>query len=190
MGYDLHITRRRQWSGKGSDITSREWLDYVAGDSELKLSPGDGPHWAIWNGASELPQPWLDWEDGQIYSKNPDEPLTRKMCAIAQKLHAKVQGDDGEFYDDNGKALPPPRPSQVRRLLEAVRSAFSPRRRAAPPDYSVGDRIVDVWGKPAVIKSIDLYANHGLGAVTLLYENGRELTFSVGSEFRRTEPKA
>ena len=190
MGYDLHISRRKQWTDTGSDITAREWLDYVAGDVELKLSPKDGPHWAIWNGPSELPQPWIDWDDGQLYSKNPDEPLIRKMCGIARVLDARVQGDDGEFYDDSGKALPPPKPSAARRIFQQLRSALAPRRRAPAPDYAVGDRIVDVWGKPATIAAIDLYANHGLGSVTLRYDNGRELTFMLGSDFCRREPKA
>ena len=189
MGYDLHITRRKQWTDTGDDITAREWLEYVAHDAELKLSPDDGPHWAVWSGPSELPQPWLDWDDGQVYSKNPDEPLIRKMCAIARALHARVQGDDGEFYDDSGKALPLPKPSVLRGLLQAIRSALSPRRRAPVPDYAVGDRIVDVWGKPATIVAIDLYAIHGLGSVKLRYDNGRELTLALGSDFCRRESK-
>jgi hypothetical protein len=187
MGYDLHIVRRRHWADTGNDITSDEWLDYVAGDPELKLSPDGGPYWAVWSGASELPQPWLDWDDGRVYSKNPDAPLISKMCAVAQALHATVQGDDGEFYDENANVLPSPKSSRVRSMLQALRSACTPRRRAAPPDFAVGDRIIDVWGRPAVIKVIDLYANHGLGAVTLRYDDGREVTYAIGSQFRRTE---
>jgi hypothetical protein len=190
MGYDLHITRRKHWSDDGCDITAREWLDYVAGDAELKLSPADGLYWTVWSGPSELPQPWLDWDAGQIFTKNPDEPLIRKMFAVADALQARVQGDDGEFYDQNGNALPGAKPSRIRAMIQALRSALTPRRRAAPPDFSVGDRIVDVWGRTALIAAIDLYANQGLGAVTLRYDDGRELTFTVGSQFRRTDPNA
>ena len=191
MGYDLHITRRRQWTDTGNDITAAEWLDYVARDAELNLSPEDGPYWAEWSGASELPHPWLDWENGNIYTKNPDAPFVRKMCAIARALHAGVQGDDGEFYSDDGKVLAAPaapREPLIGRVVRMLRSALEPRSRSAPPpDFAVGDHILDVWGHSAVVAAIDLKANHGLGAVKLRYDNGRELTFALGSDFRKAE---
>jgi hypothetical protein len=98
MGYDLHITRRAVWSEKGDDISADEWLDLVAADPELRLSPKDGPYFAIWKGASQLPDPWLDWSDGQIHTKNPDRALVAKMILLARRLTATVQGDDGEEY--------------------------------------------------------------------------------------------
>jgi len=39
MGYDLHITRRDDWSDQGHDITSDEWLKLIAADPELTLTP-------------------------------------------------------------------------------------------------------------------------------------------------------
>ena len=188
MGYDLHITRREQWSDLGDDITAREWLDYVATDADLKLSTQDGPYWAVWSGPSELPQPWIDWANGRIYSKNPDEALIRKMCSIARVLNARVQGDDGEFYED-GKVLPPPKPSLVERIVGVFRRLATPSPKpAALPDYAVGDRIVDAWGRSAMIAYIDLNANHGLGSVTVRYDDGREVSFALGSDFRKTPP--
>ena len=47
---------------------------------------------------SKYPTAWLDWDHGDIYTKNPDEPILAKMLLIASALGAKVQGDDGEFY--------------------------------------------------------------------------------------------
>jgi hypothetical protein len=98
MGYDLHITRRADWNEEGNDITAEEWLKIVAADPELTLRPENGPHFAQWSGVSKLPGPWLDWSDGQIFTKNPDRALGAKMISIAQKLSASVQGDDGETY--------------------------------------------------------------------------------------------
>jgi hypothetical protein len=92
MGYDLHITRRKRWTDNGDDITGDEWLAYVKGDSELHLQPESGPYFAVWRGPSELDEPWLDWSDDQIYSKNPDFTLIDKMVAIAQQFDAAVQG--------------------------------------------------------------------------------------------------
>jgi hypothetical protein len=189
MGYDLHITRRRQWTDPGDDITSDEWLAYVARDPELTLSAENGPHWATWSGVSELSEPWLDWDDGNVYSKNPDDSLRRKMSAVATALHARVQGDDGEFYDDHGNALPEPKPSLIAQLVSFFRRLLARPRMAPPPDFAVGDHIRDVWGKPAVIVSIDRKATHGLGWVTIRYENGRELTYALGSQFRQSETR-
>jgi hypothetical protein len=44
------------------------------------------------------------WSDGNIDSKNPDEEIRRKMWRLAQVLKARVQGDDGEFYDEQGNS--------------------------------------------------------------------------------------
>jgi hypothetical protein len=35
--------------------------------------------------------------------KNPDEEILCKMSKLAQRLSAKVQGDDGEVYDTAGR---------------------------------------------------------------------------------------
>lgn len=98
MGYDLHITRRKDWSSSGSDIAADEWLAYVARDPELSLWPENGPYMARWKGKCTYPDPWLDWFQGNVYAKNPDEALILKMVRIARELRGKVQGDDGEIY--------------------------------------------------------------------------------------------
>ena len=107
MGYDLHITRP-----EGAWITAAEWLQYVEQDPELKLAGYNGDYFALWSGKSEYPDPWLDWFAGNIYTKNPDDPLIDKMVEIAKKLNAKVQGGDGEIYTGGGSKnfLPPPEP--------------------------------------------------------------------------------
>src|SRR3712207_100808 len=99
MGYDLHITRATQWSDNaGAEIPADEWLALVERDPELTLEPENGPYFARWTGPSRYPDPWLDWFRGNIYTKNPDGALLRKMVALAAALGARVQGDDGEVY--------------------------------------------------------------------------------------------
>lgn len=98
LGYDLHITRREDWSDTDSDISAEEWLRYVESDPELRICFEQGQYFAVW--CASLHDSWLDWSDGQIYSKNPDSPLINKMIKIAQQLGANVQGDDGELYDE------------------------------------------------------------------------------------------
>jgi hypothetical protein len=44
---------------------------------------------------------WFNLEQGRVTVKDPDEPTIAKMCAIAKKLAARVQGEEGEYYDEN-----------------------------------------------------------------------------------------
>lgn len=113
MGYDLHITRAKFHSeNDGEWITADEWLRFVAADPELKLAGYNGDYFALWSGPSSYPDPWLDWFSGNIYSKNPDDPIVDKMVEMAKQLDAKVQGDDGEIYIGGGPKNFLPRPER------------------------------------------------------------------------------
>ena len=52
---------------------------------------------------------WFDYRHGCIVVKNPDDEILRKMWFIASKMGAKVQGDDGEIYDEGGHSPQPVR---------------------------------------------------------------------------------
>lgn len=111
MGYNLHITRAKfHYRNDNQWITAEEWLRYVEQDPELRLAGYNGDYFAIWSGPSSLPDPWLDWFEGNIYTKNPDDALIDKMVQIAKKLGAVVQGDDCEVYIGGGSRsfLSPP----------------------------------------------------------------------------------
>ena len=100
MGYDFHITRAESWSeNAGHEISSSEWHNLIDLDPELRLAGYNGPHFAIWDGHPEDEEAWLDWSEGNITTKNPDETLLQKMLEVAGTLDANVQGDDGEIYD-------------------------------------------------------------------------------------------
>ena len=105
MGYDIHITRAKGFfrDNEQCQITDDEWLSYVKSDSELRLAGDNGAYFATWSGKSQHSEPWFDWSRGNIYTKNPDPPIIEKAIYIADKLGAKVQGDDGEVYLPNGK---------------------------------------------------------------------------------------
>lgn len=162
MGYELHITRRRQWSESGSDISEEEWRRVLETQADGALAD-------------------LTWFDGIISVKHPEPPLIDRMVAIAHQLGATVQGDDGERYV-SGTAPPQPyRPSLAERL-RALIERLVPRRPLPPqplPPFGVGDTVTDVWGQPATVVSIDPRAEHGLGIVKVRYPDGREAAFML-----------
>ena len=104
MGYELHITRAEfHASNEGHEITADEWMRYVQSDPELCPFPENGEYFVQWSGKSKYPDPWFDWFAGNISTKNPDKAIVGKMLKIAQSLGARVQGDDGEFYEDTSE---------------------------------------------------------------------------------------
>ncbi|MET9396089.1 hypothetical protein [Kitasatospora sp. NPDC002965] len=108
MGYDLHITRRENWwDEEGEVISTMEWEAAVAADPDLVLVPTPegwqgGTEWVAEtvprNEGKSRPEP-LWWRVGRIAAKHPSDALVAKMCQLAKVLDARVQGDDGEYYD-------------------------------------------------------------------------------------------
>jgi hypothetical protein len=119
MGYELHIVRRNDWDDyeEESNISLDDWLTYVQSDHELELTNGyqikipgvtnsfqNAPGFCNWRGHSTKvtdDKPWFDYGHGMVSTKYPDDETIKKMITIAGKLNGKVQGDDGEFYDEN-----------------------------------------------------------------------------------------
>jgi hypothetical protein len=187
VGYDLHITRRKNWSEAGNDITAEEWLAYVAKDPELSLFPENGPHFALWSGKSKHADPWLDWFNGNVYTKNPDEALIDKMLAIARSLNAQVQGDDGEIYRSAQEPPIHPHVSVLDRLRNWLRPA-PPIKQITPP-FQVGDRVLDAYRKEATVIELNPKSNHGLGSVKVRYDDGRELSFALAASGLKPIPR-
>ena len=114
MGYDYHITRAEDWADSDArPITAAEWLSLVKADDTLTITGIQGAHFAVWHGDSRHEEPWLDWENGRIFTKNADAPLLEKMVALASQLNARVQGDDGEIYLGDGRTLAPTAPKDA-----------------------------------------------------------------------------
>jgi hypothetical protein len=41
----------------------------------------------------------LDWRNGEIVVRSPDDAALAKLREIAAALGARIHGDEGEFYD-------------------------------------------------------------------------------------------
>jgi hypothetical protein len=123
VGYDIHITRKTNWFDEsGPEITVNEWRRYIESDPEMRLDGyaeakcADGSvlrvndsSMAVWikhpEHESSEGLAWLWVFYGNIQAKNPDEHTRRKMWQIANTLSAKVQGDEGEQYDEQGNVI-------------------------------------------------------------------------------------
>ena len=120
---------------------------------------------------------WLDWSDGQIYTKNPDAPLIEKVFAIARQFGATVQGDDGEVYEAGGRPPRQPTPSFGERVAGWF-ARIRPRRSVPiaqePLGFDVGDKVLDPWGNEHTVLAIDPEAEHGVGLIRTCRTDGTE----------------
>ena len=103
MGYEVYITRAEHWADHEPVISADEWLAFIAEDPELRLAGYSGPYFALWSGQSKYSDAWFNWFNGRVHTENPDPPMIQKAIAIAARLGARVQGDDGEIYLPDGR---------------------------------------------------------------------------------------
>ncbi|WP_207000839.1 hypothetical protein [Trinickia mobilis] len=122
MGYDIHITRKENWFDDEPQINLEEWKALVASDTEMRLDGyaeakvGSGAIlrvereglsvWKAYSGhGANGNMAWFSFRGGDIVVKNPDAEILAKMWKIAQKLSARVQGDDCERYGADGSVV-------------------------------------------------------------------------------------
>ena len=102
-GYDLHITRAKEWTeSKDTPVPLDDWVRFVKSDSEFRLvtpqDPNDKPKDAIWTDPKSKQEIYFYYSNGEITVKDADERTIAKMKQVAEKLKAKVVGDEGEGY--------------------------------------------------------------------------------------------
>lgn len=105
MGYDLHITRAETWlDASDAPISEAEWMSLVDSDPDLAVSREDWVERRLSDGSIERVHPVL-WKgcalwllDGEVVTKNPDDSLIAKLVEIAERLGARVLGDEDEEY--------------------------------------------------------------------------------------------
>ena len=176
MGYDLHITRRSPWDDRtGVAIERREWQALIASDPELSLYTDVGAEHEGLVASYRSYEGALRWEDGEVISRNPEITLVVKMVAIAERLGARVQGDDGEIYQSDGTPLSdPPSASEP-----STAASTSEARQAENTTFQVGSRVRDWRGRRGRVIVIDPKAEHGLGRLTVRFDDGVELSFAL-----------
>jgi hypothetical protein len=119
MAYFMYITRADEWYLDDSNpIQLEEWVGLVASDPELESMPvlkaelpdgrevkRESPGLALWSGNEFVDVVALEHRNGSIAVKYPDDQALRKMAEIAEKLGARVQGEEGELYGVDGEVL-------------------------------------------------------------------------------------
>lgn len=202
MGYDIHITRARQWADSGlRPVSAREWWACVAADDEFEKAEAaeaqthegplryEGEGLAVWRRHPSGAPVWFEYAGGQVVIKNPDEPTVAKALAVARRLDAWVQGDDGETYE---AASPAPRVAtlSLAQRWTSWRETWRTPSPAAPvaPPFTAGDRVRDPWQGEGAVLSVDVAANHGLGLVRVRWDDGREVAYTaVAHGLKRVE---
>ncbi len=105
MGYDIHITRRLHWAADGEpSISLNEWQTVIDSDPQLEPVGQDGREeiCVMMCDQTKSAARYFYYDEGQISVKKPCKEVLMKMLAIAQKLRARVIGDDDEIYAPNG----------------------------------------------------------------------------------------
>ena len=107
MGYDAHITRKAQWiTTRGPKISAEEWRAFVAAEPDLRWYPDvedrDDRGVEIVDSLGDVVGV-IYWDRGDVKTKNPNGELLGRMIEIADKLDARVMGDDGETYRDSNR---------------------------------------------------------------------------------------
>jgi hypothetical protein len=112
---------------------------------------------------------------------NRQTTLIKKRAALAEKLGATVQGDDGEVYQPDGSseeptAPPPPAPS----LIGRIRKWFAHRQvrkdlEKSLPGFAVGKRVRDAWGFRGTLIKVN---KAGVGELVVKYDDGRQQSFA------------
>ena len=96
MGY--HVSILRTAAGSQQPITVEDLRKHAANNDQWELDfSGPRPSYSL---VGKYPITcWLD--DGELWTKNPDEHGLRSLIALANDLRARVRGDEFETYRED-----------------------------------------------------------------------------------------
>jgi hypothetical protein len=93
-----HVTILRTHGGKQLPIGREEVVAAVESRPDLQASPGDDGTLDVTVKARGEESPVLVWQDGEVWTRNPDADTLRLMIELAEALGARVRGDELETY--------------------------------------------------------------------------------------------
>jgi len=93
------------------------------------------------------------------------------MLQIAEKLRARVQGDDGEIYTS------PSNYYHEKTSHDNESSVIEDKTNIESPPFAIGDIVVDVFGREGRVLNLDPTANNGAGEIKVQFVQGFESSF-------------
>ena len=155
-----------------------------------------GPYFARFLGKCQYGEGngWFDWSDGNVFTKNPDEALIAKLASNSAALGGRVAGEENETYTEPSFNVgvekpfvtPKRRVGLIDRLLSVVGGQGSYNKTVLP--FGEGDKVSDSWGRVGTVKEIDRRAEFGMGRITVIYEDGRQVAEAIVAHgFRPTD---
>jgi hypothetical protein len=159
MGYDVHLVKPEIGGQQGDEFSDREWRAFQ------QKHPGvDFVHYA----------------DRKITCKNPSEEQLATLAKIAYAQGWRLRGDDGEYYDNNGRliaAVATPEPGffgRVRHIFAERRAARELAAEMAKVEcaFRVGDHVRLIHRTGGVVVRIDKAGNSGLGQIDVRFPDG------------------
>lgn len=95
---DIYLTRADFWAvNDDCPIRADEWLELAGSDAELAPQPQLGTFFSGWQppeAGAELVL--FEWDNGNIVCKRPGRAAVGKLLALASRLNANVQTEEGE----------------------------------------------------------------------------------------------
>ncbi len=101
MGY--HVTILRTDKGKKIPISQNEVEQLISSIDALKSKQDSLGRVLITDSTGVDTDLFLVWQDGEIWAKGPDEKTIQLMINIAEKLQARVRGDELETYSNSNE---------------------------------------------------------------------------------------
>lgn len=99
MGLDVYITRAtHHFDGAQVPIVEGDWRAIIENDPDLSAPDAALPSYAVWVGSSRSKPQWIDWANGNLFTRNPSPGLLRKLFEVAEMLSAGLQDGGGRPY--------------------------------------------------------------------------------------------
>ena len=159
MGYDVQLVKPAEPFEEAEKLTEHEWREF-----HEKYPDIDYVYFSV----------------GYIVCKNPSEEQLRTLAKLAFANGWRLRGDDGEYYDENGQAIPIAAPR--RGLFQRIKEAFAPRHSTReldmivtflePAVFKVGDRVKFLDRRGGVVIEVDSSGFSGMGSIRARFPDG------------------
>ncbi|HEX7168334.1 MAG TPA: hypothetical protein VF230_15245 [Acidimicrobiales bacterium] len=99
MGYDLHLTRAEEWfDSELVPIPEPEWNAIARSALQVSTHYAAGEASPVYQFEDSADSPTMQWGHGQVTVWGAGETDIAALVALAERLDARLMGDDSETY--------------------------------------------------------------------------------------------